>query len=68
VQGSVVLAAIIARDGTVQNLRVMSTDSPLLNQAAIDAVKQWKYRPYLLHGTPVEVDTQITVDFTLVPQ
>lgn len=65
VQGPVVLAAVIDKDGTIQNLHVLSTASPLLNQAAIDAVKQWKYRPYVLNGEPVVVDTQITVNFTL---
>ena len=65
VQGSVVMAAIIAKDGSVQSLRVVSSASPMLEQAALDAVKQWKYRPYLLNGNPVEVDTQITVNFML---
>src|SRR5581483_2500026 len=65
VQGAVVLAAIIGKDGTIQNLHVISSASPLLNQAAIDAVRQWRYRPYILNGEPVEVDTQITVNFTL---
>jgi protein TonB len=65
VQGPVVLAAVIDKDGTIQNLHVLSTASPLLNQAAIDAVKQWKYKPYVLNGEPVVVDTQITVNFTL---
>lgn len=65
VQGPVVLAAIIGKDGAIQNLRVISTASPLLNQAALEAVKQWKYRPYILNGEPVEVDTTITVNFTL---
>jgi TonB family protein len=65
VQGSVVMAAIIAKDGSVQSLRVVSSASPMLEQAALDAVKQWKYRPYLLNGNPVEVDTQITVNFVL---
>jgi len=65
VQGAVVLAAIICKDGTIQNLHVVSTASPLLNQAAIDAVKQWRYRPYILNGEPVEVDTTVTVNFTL---
>jgi len=65
VQGSVVLAAIIGKDGTIQNLHVVSTASPLLNQAALDAVKQWRYRPYILNGEPVEVDTTVTVTFTL---
>src|SRR6185437_1645841 len=65
VQGPVVLAAVIGKDGTIQNLHVISTASPLLNQAALDAVRQWKYRPYILNGEPVEVDTTITVNFTL---
>lgn len=65
VQGPVVLAAIIGKDGAIQNLHVVSTASPLLNQAAIDAVRQWRYRPYILNGEPVEVDTTITVNFTL---
>jgi periplasmic protein TonB len=65
VQGPVVLAAVIDKDGTIQNLHVLSTASPLLNQAAIDAVRQWKYKPYVLNGEPVVVDTQITVNFTL---
>ena len=65
VEGLVVFAAVIGKDGNIQNLRVLNSPSPLLSQAAIDAVKQWKYRPYLLNGTPVEVDTQITVNFTL---
>jgi periplasmic protein TonB len=65
VQGNVVLAAIIGKDGTIQNLHVVQTSSPLLNQAAIDAVKQWRYKPYILNGEPVEVDTTVTVTFTL---
>lgn len=64
VQGSVVLAAIIGKDGSIQNLHVIS-GHPLLTQAALDAVKQWRYRPYVLNGEPVEVDTQVTVNFTL---
>jgi protein TonB len=65
VQGSVVLAAIIGKDGTIQNLHVLSSSSPLLVQSALDAVKQWRYRPYILNGEPVEVDTQVTVNFSL---
>jgi periplasmic protein TonB len=64
VQGSVVLAAVIGKDGSIENLHVIS-GHPLLTQAALDAVKQWKYRPYILNGEPVEVDTQVTVNFTL---
>ncbi len=65
VQGLVVLAAVIGKDGNIQNLRVLNSPSPLLSQAALDAVRQWKYRPYMLNGSPVEVDTRITVNFTL---
>lgn len=65
VQGLVVLAAVIGKDGNVQSLKVLNSPSPVLSQAAMDAVKQWKYRPFMLNGTPVEVDTQITVNFTL---
>ena len=64
IQGTVVLLAVIGRDGSVQDLRVKS-GLPVLAQAAMDAVKQWRYRPYLLNGEPVEVDTQITINFTL---
>jgi len=65
VQGLVVLAAVIGKDGNIQSLKVLNSPSPALSQAAMDAVKQWKYRPFMLNGTPVEVDTQITVNFTL---
>ena len=64
VQGAVVLQALISKQGTIQNLRVMS-GHPMLVQAALDAVKQWRYRPYLLNGEPVEVETQITLNFSL---
>jgi protein TonB len=64
VQGSVILAAVIGKDGAIQNLHVLS-GHPLLQQAALEAVKQWRYRPYILNGEPVEVDTQVTVNFTL---
>jgi periplasmic protein TonB len=64
IQGSVVIAALIGKDGSIQNLKVTS-GHPMLTQAALDAVRQWKYKPYYLNGEPVEVDTQITVNFTL---
>jgi protein TonB len=64
VQGAVVLDALISRAGTIENLRVVS-GHPLLVRAAVEAVQQWRYRPYLLNGEPVEVETQITVNFTL---
>jgi protein TonB len=66
IQGSVVMAVVIGKVGNVQQVSLVS-GHPMLTPAAIDAVKQWKYRPYLLNGTPVEVDTQITVNFTLSP-
>ena len=64
IQGTVVLQAVIAKDGTVQDLRVV-TGHPLLVRAALDAVQLWRYKPYLLNDQPVEVDTQINVNFTL---
>lgn len=64
IQGSVVLQAVISKDGSIQNLRAVS-GHPMLTPAAIDAVKQWRYKPYYLNGEPVEVETQITVNFTL---
>ena len=64
IEGAVVLLAVIAKDGSVQDVRVES-GLPLLAQAAIDAVKQWRYRPYLVNGEPVEVDSRITINFTL---
>jgi protein TonB len=64
VAGTVHLQASISRDGAIENLHVLD-GPPLLQQAAIDAVKQWRYRPYLLNGEPVEVETTINVEFTL---
>jgi TonB family protein len=61
-QGAIVLHAIIAPDGTVQQLSVISGPPPLQG-AAVDAVRQWVYKPYLLNGNPVAVDTTITVNF-----
>ena len=64
IQGSVVLHAIIDKDGKVAQLEVIS-GHPLLVQSALDAVKQWRYKPTQLNGDPVEVDTTITVTFTM---
>ena len=63
-QGTVKIQAIIARDGSIQKLQVLS-GPPLLVTAAIEAVQQWRYRPTLLNGDPVEVITEIDVNFTL---
>jgi protein TonB len=60
----VVLAAEISKDGSIENLHLVS-GHPMLAPAAIEAVKQWRYKPYILNGEPVEVETQITVNFTL---
>ncbi|HEY1939229.1 MAG TPA: TonB family protein [Candidatus Angelobacter sp.] len=62
IQGQVKLHAIIARDGSIQSLNVIS-GPPLLVRAALDAVQQWRYRPYILNGETVEVETFITVNF-----
>jgi protein TonB len=64
IAGTVRLVAIIGRDGAIENLRVVS-GHPLLTTAAVEAVKQWRYRPTLLSNEPVEVITQIDVNFTL---
>jgi TonB family protein len=62
IQGSVVMKAIISRDGAVQDLTAVSGD-PLLVPAALEAAQQWKYKPYLLNGQPVEIETQIMMIF-----
>jgi protein TonB len=64
IQGQVVLRAVISKDGTITGLTLVS-GHPMLAPAAIEAVKQWKYKPYLLNGEPVEVDTEVQVNFTL---
>jgi protein TonB len=64
VSGTVHLLGIIAKDGTIQRLQVLS-GHPLLRQAALDAVSQWIYRPTILNGQPVEVEAPIDVIFTL---
>jgi TonB family protein len=63
-EGTVLLHAIIGKDGRITSLDVLSGD-PLLVKAALDAVRQWRYRPTLLNGEPVEVETSITVIFRL---
>lgn len=64
IQGSVVLVAVISRAGTIHNLHAVS-GPPLLVPAAVNAVSQWRYRPYILNSEPIEVETQITVNFRL---
>jgi protein TonB len=62
IQGDVVLQATISKQGTIENLRGVS-GHPILIQAAMDAVRQWRYRPYELNNEPVEVETTVTVRF-----
>jgi len=64
IQGTVLLQAEISKDGTIENLRLIS-GHPMLAPAAIEAVKQWRYKPYMLNGEPVAVETQVQVNFTL---
>jgi len=64
VQGAVILHAIISKTGTVEKLEVISGNGMLVN-AARDAVSKWTYKPYMLNGQPVEVETSITVNYTL---
>ena len=64
ISGAVILQATISKNGAIENVHSVS-GHPMLVPAAIDAVRQWRYRPYLLNGEPVEVETQITVNFTL---
>ena len=64
IEGTVVLQATISKTGTIENVRAVSGPI-MLQRAAIDAVRQWRYRPYLLNGEPVEVETTVNVQFTL---
>jgi len=64
IQGHVLLHAEISKEGTIQNLQLVS-GHPMLAPAAIEAVKQWRYRPYLLNGEPVAVETEVDVNFSL---
>ncbi len=64
IQGAVELRANIGKDGSIKEVKLISGD-PVLSHAAIDAVKQWKYKPYYLGDQPVEIQTQITVNFKL---
>jgi protein TonB len=63
VSGTVVLHAIISKTGQIVNLQVISGPQ-MLQSAALDAVKQWRYKPYLLNGEPTEVDTTVQVNFS----
>ena len=63
-EGSVELLATVSKDGNITHVKVISGDTQLA-KAASDAVKQWKYKPYQLNGEPVEIQTQVTVNFKL---
>jgi TonB family protein len=65
ISGTVVVIGIISREGKMRSLDIASTASPMLDQAALDAVKQWEYQPFLRNGQPTEVTTTITVHFNL---
>jgi periplasmic protein TonB len=64
IQGAVVLSAVIAKDGSIEGLHALA-GHPMLVTAAVEAVRQWRYRPYILNNEVIEVETQITVNFTL---
>jgi len=64
IQGPVILVALISKAGAMEKVHALS-GHPILVPAAIEAVRQWQYRPYILNGEPVEVETQITVNFLL---
>lgn len=65
ISGQVILSAVISKDGGITDLEAESSPSNILTQAAINAVKTWRYEPYLLGGSPVEVETTITVNFNI---
>jgi protein TonB len=64
IAGTVQLLAVISKTGDVANVKIL-TGEPVLARAAVDAVRQWKYKPYLLDGEPVEIQTQVTINFKL---
>jgi protein TonB len=64
IQGAVQLRAVISKAGTIERL-TLESGHPMLAGAAVDAVRQWRYRPYLLNDEPVEIETEITVNFVL---
>lgn len=64
IQGTVVLSIVIGEDGDIRDVKVVK-GSPLLARAAVTAVHQWHYQPYLLNGTPVSAEGKVTVNFVL---
>jgi TonB family protein len=67
IRGPVYLRGVIGKDGSIKQLGVIDAPSPILADAALEAVRQWRYQPYLLNGDPVEVSTTITVNFNIGP-
>ena len=65
IQGSVELQAVISKEGRIERVQVLR-GHPMLVKAAVDAVQQWRYRPYIFNGEPVEVETHVTVNFSLL--
>ncbi len=64
IQGAVQLQATINQEGKITSVKILGGD-PMLARAAVDAVNQWRYKPYYLNGDPVEIQTQIVVNFKL---
>ena len=65
--GTVVLHALIGKDGKMEKLDVLTSSNPIFNNSAMEAVSKWTYRPYLLNGNPTAVDTSITINYSLNP-
>ncbi|HJZ12475.1 MAG TPA: energy transducer TonB, partial [Acidobacteriota bacterium] len=65
IQGTVILEAVITKTGTVEEMKILRALHPVLDQAAMNAVKQWKYKPAVLNGRPVKVYFTVTVNFQL---
>ena len=63
--GRVTLQAVIAPDGSVESVEVLASKNPMFNQAAVDAVRKWRYRPALMNGSPVRVYFTVVVDFVV---
>ena len=65
IEGVVILQVQISKEGTISEVRVISSSHPMLLTGVVDAVRQWVYKPTLLNGVPVEVVTTVTVSFSL---
>ena len=65
VEGAVILLAVIATDGQIRSLKIVSSSNPLLEPGIIETIQNWRYKPTLLNAEPIEVSTTITINFTL---